>query len=78
MILYTKAGKLLTSWEIDAMFDEMLDECNERINMAGLSYRYGYAWRAVDPLAYEIGRKEYVGWLVEDGTLAEVAHDQEE
>lgn len=49
-------------------YDEMLDECYPDYEIGDLSYTASQVLKEVDPVAYDIGRDEYVDSLSRDYT----------
>lgn len=49
----------MTELELEEAFDEMLDETNELIKIGTLEYLPSQVLKAVDPIAYRIGKYDY-------------------
>ena len=49
--------------ELIAMYDDMLDECYDTIEIAGMSYCPSKVLEDVDPIAYDCGFNDYVDSL---------------
>jgi len=72
----------LHDYQLEEMFDEMLDQCHEPVKFGYLSYDVSIFLKRVDPVAY---RQEFLNYLdlqLSDGILFEHAdgsiHDEEE
>lgn len=50
----------------DSVYDDMLDECYEPINICGLSYSPSLALYKVDIVAYSCGKNDYYDSLFGD------------
>lgn len=46
--------------EIEDMYEDMLDDCNEVVNIGGMRYNPGRVLREVDPIAFDCGVSEYM------------------
>ena len=71
-----------TDYQLEEMFDEMLDECHEPVKFGCLSYDVSIFLKRVDPVVY---RQEFLNYLdlqLSDGQLFEHSdgtyHDEEE
>ena len=49
------------------MYDEMLDETNSEIKIAGMTYSPSQVLKEVDPIAYRVGKSDYADFLIRDG-----------
>jgi hypothetical protein len=56
----------MTELELEEMWDEMLDEGVELIRIGNMSYLPSQVLKAVDPIAYRIGKYEYADLYMED------------
>ena len=43
----------------DDEYDEMIDECNEEINIFGMTYSASEVLKRVDPIAYRCGKSDF-------------------
>lgn len=50
----------LTEFELQDMFNEMLDEIYEAVSICGYTYIASHALKEIDPIAYE---EEYNNWI---------------
>ena len=53
--------------DVECMFADMLDECHDVVNVAGLEYDPSRVLREVDPVAFRCGMLDYWDSLVQDG-----------
>jgi hypothetical protein len=58
--------KKMTELELEEMWDEMLDEGQDLIRIGNMSYLPSQVLKAVDPIAYRIGKYEYADLYMED------------
>ncbi len=65
------AGNVVTDADIESMYVNMLDECNDEVRIGTLTYSPSYVLSSVDPIAYRIGLSEYVDSLIDDETIFE-------
>jgi len=63
--------RVLTDKELEALYDEMLDDCYGTIDVCGYSYSPSEVLKAVDPVAYNIEVNDYISSLLEDGQYIE-------
>lgn len=63
--------RVLTNRELESLYNEMLDDCYDTINICGLSYTPSMALKAVDKVAYSVGLSDYISSLLEDGQYIE-------
>jgi hypothetical protein len=56
----------MTELELEEMWDEMLDEGQDLIRIGNMSYLPSQVLKAVDPIAYRIGKYEYADLYMED------------
>lgn len=63
--------RVLTDRELEELYDSMLDNCYETIDICGLSYTPSMALKAVDKVAYNVGLTDYISSLLEDGQYIE-------
>lgn len=62
----------LTESELDELFDDMLDECEEMVTICGLKYCPSVVLYRTDLTAYNCYRNDYIDSLISDGVLVEV------
>ena len=62
---------MFTTWnEAQEAFDAMLDDCEEKVRIGGLSYLPSRVLREVDPTAYRCLLMDYIdGWGVDSDDL---------
>lgn len=53
------ADTLCDSYEGEEAYDEMLDECNEEVNICGMTYSPSECLKRVDPIAYRCGLSDW-------------------
>lgn len=53
------AETLCDSYEGEEAYDEMLDECNEEVNICGMTYSPSECLKRVDPIAYRCGLSDW-------------------
>lgn len=53
------AETLCDSYEGEEAYDEMLDECNEEVNICGMTYLPSECLKKVDPIAYRCGLSDW-------------------
>lgn len=53
------AEALCDSYEGEEAYDEMLDECNEEVNICGMTYSPSECLKRVDPIAYRCGLSDW-------------------
>ena len=46
--------------DLTERFQEMLDECYPEIEICGMTYNQGEAFKLLDPVAFELAASEYV------------------
>ena len=56
----------LTSWELEEMYNDMLDDVYGTVNIAGYEYSTSQALKAIDPIAYSVGMNDYESQLEEE------------
>lgn len=66
-------SKPLRESELQAQYDEMLDEIYPEVQIAGLNYSTSHALREVDPTAYRCGFADWLDSELRDGGLFEQA-----
>jgi len=59
-------GDYYTEYDLQVMYDDMLDETYGTVDIAGITYDTSLALRLVDPIAYETGRHQYADSLLQD------------
>ena len=52
-------------------YDDMLDECNPGLNVAGSTFYASTILKKCDPIAYRVGFSDYADSLAENGTPVE-------
>ena len=52
--------KYIPEHEAEALYNELIDECNEPINIFGAQYLPSHALKELDPIAYNCG---FTDWL---------------
>ena len=62
----------LTEHELDEIFDECIDDCEEKVKICGLEYYPSVVLYRVDPTAYRCARNDYIDSLISGGFLVEV------
>lgn len=50
----------------EELFDEMLNECHEPVQIGDLTFDPAYVLKMCDPVAYQIGVNEYMDVLEEE------------
>jgi hypothetical protein len=65
-ILIEMKGQEMTELELEELWDEMIDEGQELIKIGNMSYLPSQVLKAVDPIAYRIGKYEYADLYMED------------
>ncbi len=56
----------MTELELEELWDEMIDEGQELIKIGNMSYLPSQVLKAVDPIAYRIGKYDYADLYMED------------
>jgi hypothetical protein len=56
----------MTELELEERWDEMLDDSQELIKIGNMSYLPSQVLKAVDPIAYRIGKYEFADFYLED------------
>ena len=59
--------------DLKEMFNEMLDECDEPINICGMTYLVSDTLETMDPVAYKCMLNDYVDGLLQDEIIFEHA-----
>lgn len=57
----------ITEYELERMYDEMLDEVYGVVEIAGMNFDTSRALKECDPIAYRVGMVDYADSLIEDG-----------
>ena len=65
----------LTDRVITDLYDSMLDDCYDDVNICGLNYVPSRALKEVDPIAYRCGCNDYIDSLLEDEIFTEIDGD---
>lgn len=61
----------LTDRELHELYDQMLDDCQEDINIAGYKYLPSHALKNVDPVAYRCGFNDWLDSECQEGVIVE-------
>ena len=61
----------MTELELEERWDECLDDCQEPIQIGNMTYLPSQVLKAVDPIAYRIGKYEFADLYLEDNEDAE-------
>ncbi len=56
----------MTELELEELWDEMIDEGQDLIKIGNLSYLPSQVLKAVDPIAYRIGKYDFADLYMED------------
>ena len=59
----------------DEMFEELLDECYPEVKIGNMTFSPSQVVKELDPIAFDIGAKENLDSLAEDGSLYEFDGD---
>jgi hypothetical protein len=65
----------LTPVDGDEMFEELLDECYPEVNVGCCTFSPSQVMKELDPVCFDIGAKENLDSLAEDGVLYEYGGD---
>jgi hypothetical protein len=66
-------GEALSDYDLDKMYQDYLDETFGDVVIAGISYSCSYAFKEIDPIAYNCGFADWISQEAEDGgSLKEV------
>jgi hypothetical protein len=57
--------------DLESMYNEMLDDCYEMIDICGYKYLPSTTLKTVDPIAYRCGFVDYLDSLVTDEIIFE-------
>lgn len=72
----------LSDYQLEEMFDDMLDECYNEVEIYGWKYLPSRVLRGVDPIVYRCGFSDWLDWQLTDGLLFKHSdgsiHDKEE
>ena len=63
---------------LSEMYDDMLNDCHDTINICGMAYCPSTVLYRVDPIAYSCGSDDYASSLAGDGYVIENYNDQDE
>jgi hypothetical protein len=63
--------EVLTEHEASEMYDDMLDDCNEEVQVCGMSYNPSRVLKEVDPIAYNCGFSDFCDSLLDNHQLVE-------
>ena len=58
---------MITEYELEQMYAEMLNDCYGVVEIAGITYDTSRALKETDPIAYRVGMSDYADSLMEDG-----------
>ena len=58
---------MVSDWEIEEQYKDMLDDCFGTVNVAGHEYETSRLLKEVDPIAYQVGLNDYEASLEEEG-----------
>lgn len=58
--------QIVSSYEFEQMYDEMLDEVYGTVEVAGVMYDTSVVWKNADPIAYGVGMGDYANHLMEE------------
>ena len=61
----------ISEYELERMYDEMLDEVYGVVEIAGMTYDTSRALKDCDPIAYRVGMSDYADSLASDGYRVE-------
>jgi hypothetical protein len=61
----------ISEYELEQMYDEMLDEVYGVVEIAGMTYDTSRALRDCDSIAYRVGMSDYADSLASDGYRVE-------
>jgi len=61
----------ISEYELEQMYDEMLDEVYGVVEIAGMTYDTSRALKDCDPIAYRVGMSDYADSLASDGYRVE-------
>ena len=62
---------MISQYELEQMYDEMLDEVCGVVEVAGMSYDTSRLLKNADPIAYQVGMHDYADSLMSDGYRVE-------
>lgn len=74
-----ETGEGLDDYDIATAYDDYLDDLGD-VEVAGLTYNTSRVLRAVDPIAYRVGKRDYADMMLTDGFWTETppADDDDE
>ncbi len=58
---------MITEYDLEEMYKEMLDDCYGVVEVAGITYDTSRVLKDTDPIAYQVGMSDYASSLMEDG-----------
>jgi len=58
---------MITEYDLEEMYKDMLDENYGVVRIAGAMYYTSRALKDTDPIAYQVGMSDYASSLMEDG-----------
>jgi hypothetical protein len=64
--------KSISESEAYQMYEDMIDECNDEVNISGLTYNPSYVLKNVDPIAYRCGFVDFLDamdFILEDEAI---------
>lgn len=66
------AMKRIHDYELEDMYNDMLDECYPITEICGLQYTTSDIYKSVDPIAYKCGLADFIDSLITDGIISEI------
>ena len=63
--------ELISEWEAQERYDQMLDECYPEVEICGYKWDPSTALKRIDEIAYNCGFSDYVSSLESDGIRVE-------
>lgn len=58
--------------DLDAMYDDTLDDVYGDVSIAGMTYSTSYALKEIDPIAYRVGKSDWLDAEISSGSLYEL------
>ena len=58
--------------DVDAAYDEFLDECYGEASIAGYTYSTSRALKEIDPIAYRCGKSDFISSEIEADNWIEI------
>lgn len=75
MTYYNEEYQEVSEYELQSMYDDMLDGVSETIQVFGLTYDPSHVLKELDPVAYRNGFNDYIDSMMQDGDLYEDEHE---